>query len=353
MSSGNLVRRSELKRKLLVIIGSAVLVLVMALTPLLGACTPTPTETPTPTPTYTWKTCTPLSAKELGYQSQLKFAKLINERTNGQVEVKTYASEALGPMYDEFENVVRGTQEMGLLPPSPHFDKALQVVNMPYMVGSWEEGEEIYSSGGWMYELLKPVYADIGIELLGFSFLGMDGYGSTKGPVVKPSDIKDLGIKTRVWCTADRSLFEPLGGTVSMPFCDLYTALQTGVCHAQDNAPAATYEQLRDVTKYYTTINWMFEAIAVIMNKELYDSLTPELQEQVQSCMTEALDEYNTLAREQDGEYLQKMEDYGIEVTCLTPEQLIPWIEHGRSVWPDMADECGADIVDYVSAHAR
>ncbi len=302
---------------------------------------------------YVWKTCTPAGMEHPAYQAQLEFANLIKERTNGQIEVKVYASEALGPMYDEFENVVRGTQEMGFLIPSPHFDKALQVVNMPYLVSSWEEGEEVYRRGGWMFELLKPLYAKIGIELLGFSNLGLSGYGSTKGPVIHPSDIQKLGIKTRVWCTADRLLFEPLGGSVSMPFADLYTALQTGVCHAQDNAAAATYQQLRDVTKYYSTINWMFEVFSVIMNKELFDSLSPELQQKVTSTITEALEKHNKEAKDQEMMYLKKLEDYGIEVHQLTPEQLQPWVEHGRSIWQSMAEECGADIVEQVISNAK
>jgi len=302
---------------------------------------------------YVWKTCTPASIEHPGYQAQVEFAKLIKERTNGQIEVKVYGSEALGPMYDEFENVVRGIQEMGFLMPSPHFNKALQVVYMPYLVSTWEEGEKVYGPGGWMFELLKPLYADIGIELLGFSNLGLDGYGSTKGPVIHPTDIKKLGIKTRVWCTADRVLFQPLGGTVSMPFADLYTALQTGVCHAQDNAAAATYQQLRDVTKYYTTINWMFEVFSVIMNKKLFDSLTPELQKTVKTTMSEALEKYNKVAKEQEMMYLQKLKDYGIKVTQLTPEQLEPWVKHGRSVWPKMVDECGPEIVNHVISQAK
>ncbi|MBA7655055.1 hypothetical protein ES703_62952 [subsurface metagenome] len=256
-------------------------------------------------------------------------------------------------MYDQFENIVRGTQEMGFLPPSPYYNKALQVVYMPYLVTSWQDGMEVYSPGGWMYELLKPGYADLGVELLGFSFLGFDGYGSTKGPVIKPSDIADLGIKSRVWCTADRLLFNSLGGTVSMPFCDLYTALETGLCHAQDNAPNATYDQLRDVTEYYTYIKWMFEVFPVMINKELYDSLTPELRTAVDECMAEALTEYNEKAMEADEEYMQKMEDYGIQVTRLTPEQLEPWIEAGRAIWPGLEEECGADIVAYCREHVK
>jgi TRAP-type C4-dicarboxylate transport system substrate-binding protein len=300
-----------------------------------------------------WKCGTPCTKDHSAGEAQLKFAELMKERTNGQIEVKIYFAEALGTAYDEFENVVRGTQEMGFLPPSPHFNKALQVVYMPYIIRTWEEGREVYGPNGWMFRLLKPLYAEIGLELLGLSHLGMDGYGSMKGPVIKPSDIKELGIKTRTWCTADRLLFEPLGGTVHIPFPDLFTALQTGLCDAQDNAPQATYMQLRDVTKYYSTINWMFEVFSVLINKKLYDNLTPELKDIVQTSMAEALAEYNAKAEKQDEIYLQKMEDYGIKVYQLSPKQLVPWVEHGRSVWPKMAEECGAEILEQVTKHAK
>jgi len=302
---------------------------------------------------YVWKCGNPAPKEHSSSKAQFKFAEMLNKRTNGQVKVTVHCVSSLGPMFDQFENVVRGTQEMGFLPPSPHFNKALQAVYMPYIVSTWKEGEKVFGADGWMTKLLKPIYADIGIELLGFCFVGMDGYGNTKGPVIKPSDIKNHGIKTRVWCTADRLLFQPLGGTISMPFSDLYTALQTGVCHAQDNAPPNTYQSLRDVTKYYSTINWMFEAFSVIMNKELYDSLKPDLQKTVQSCMREALSEFNEVAKNEDEIYLKKMEEYGIKVDRLTSEQLIPWVKHGRSIWPKMAEECGADIVKQVTAHTK
>lgn len=342
-----------MKRKVV----ASVLAVVVAISLVFVGCAPAPTPTPTPTPTpepkYTWKIGdVGIPPEHTGTLTEVKFAELLKERTNGQIELTLHGA-AIGGMYDQFENVVRGTQEIGLLMPSPHFDKRLQVVYMPYIVSTWDEGEEVYNPGGWMAQLLKPIYAEVGIELLGFAYVGMDGYGNTKGPVIKPSDIADLGIKTRVWCTADRLLFKPLGPTVSMPFSDLYTALQTGLCDAQDNAPSNTYMALRDVTEYYTTINWMFEVITLMMNKELYDSLTPELQAVIHKCAIEALAEYNPVAKGEDETYLQKMEEYGIQVTRLSSEQLVPWVEHGRSVWTDMREECGTDIVKYVTAHAK
>ena len=339
-------------RKLLALVGSVCLVLVLTVLPFMGCAKPAP-PTPAPSPKYSWNTCTVAAMEHVASKTQARFAELVNERSNGQIKVTCYVNCALGDPYSMCEDVARGVQEMAFTCPSPHFDKRLQVVYLPYIVSTWDEGMEVFGPNGWMFNLLKPMYAEVGLELLGFSYCGMDGYGSTKGPVVKPSDIKELRIKTRVWCTADRLLFEPLGGTVSMPFSDLYTALQTGVCHAQDNAPSATYTQLRDVTKYYTTINWTFEVLSVMMNKELYDSLSPELQKVVQTSMADALAEFNAQARSDDEMYLKKMEEDGIYVTRLTPEQLKLWVEQGRSIWPKMEDECGADVVKYVTEHAK
>ena len=87
--------------------------------------------------------------------------------------------------------------------------------------------------------------------------------------------------------------------------------------------------------------------------KDLFDSLTPELQEVVHESARQAQIEVNPLVEQDDYDMLQAMEDYGIQVTRLTEEQLVPWIEHGRSIWPAMADECGADAIEYVIEKTR
>lgn len=281
------------------------------------------------------------------------WGKLVKEKTDGKVVVDGFPGEQLGPYRDMFDNVVRGTQESGLLPLSPEFDKRLQAGYTIYLATSWEEGRKVYSPDGWMFKLLEPIFLELGVKPLGFYFMGMDGFGSTKGPVVMPEDVKKLGIKVRTWNPADRLFFQEMGGqTVDISFSELFTSLQTGVAHAQDNAPLITYTYLRDVTKYYTDINHLFEPLVLMVNLDLWNKQSPETQIAIQSAANEALAWGNAKAEEVAEEYMKKMEDEGIHVTRLTAEQRQAWYEYGIKSWDKFEEVIGKETMDLIRNNA-
>lgn len=303
---------------------------------------------------YRWKSCHPGAMGGTIDKSQAKFAELVDQKTNGQIKIDCYAAEQLGSYRDMFDNVVRGVQEVGFLPISPEFSPALQVVYTVYIADSWEDGKRIYAPDGWLFKYLEPTFLKLGIKPLGFYFIGMDGYASTKGPVVLPEDIKKLGIKTRVWCPADRLFYQEMGApTVDIAFAELYTSLQTGVCHAQDNTPEVTYTQLRDVTKYYTDVNFIFEPLGLLMNKKLFDGLSPNLKKAIAESAAEALAWGNKASEESEEGFFKKMEEYGIKVTRLTSEQRAVWREYGLRSWAKFEKVVGKEAMDVIRVHVK
>jgi TRAP-type C4-dicarboxylate transport system substrate-binding protein len=253
-----------------------------------------------------------------------------------------------------FDNTVRGTQECGLLPVSPEFDKRLQAAYTVYLAQTWEEGREIFAKSGWMFKLLEPIFLELDLKPLGFYFMGLDGLGSTKGPVVQPEDLNELGIKVRTWCVADRLLYQEIGAqTVDIAFSELFTSLQTGVVHAQDNAPLITYEHLRDVTDYYTDTNLIFETLVLLVNKPLWDEQPPEIKAALQEAADEALAWGNAQAEDVAEEYLKKMEEDGITVTRLTPEQRAEWKKYGIASWDDFEEVVGSEIMSVIRENAQ
>lgn len=283
-----------------------------------------------------------------------KWCELVKEKTGGKIVMDQFAGEQLGPYRDMFDNVVRGVQESGLLPLSPEFDKRLQAGYTIYLARTWEEGRKVYAPGGWMFNLLEPIFLELGIKPLGFYFMGMDGFGCTKGPIVLPEDVKKLGIKVRTWNPADRLFFQEMGAqTVDISFSELFTSLQTGVAHAQDNAPLITYTYLRDVTKYYTDTNHLFEPLVLMVNLELWNKQSPEIQKAIQEAANEALDWANGKAEETAEEYLKKMEAEGIKVTRLTPAQRAKWFEYGVKSWVKFEEIIGKKTMDIIRSHAK
>lgn len=303
---------------------------------------------------YRWKSCHPGAIGSTIDLTQAKFAELVRQKTNGQIIVDCYAAEQLGSYRDMFDNVVRGVQEVGLLPISPEFSSSLQIVYTVYIADSWEEGKKIYAPGGWMFRYLEPLFEKLGLESLGVFFIGMNGFGSTKGPVVLPEDIKRLGIKTRVWCPADRLFFQEMGlPTVDIAFAELFTSLQTGVCHAQDNSPEVTYTQLRDVQKYYTDLNHIFEPLALLINKKLLDGLSANVKKAIEESAAEALAWGNRASEESEEGFFKKMEDYGIKVTRLTPQQRSMWKEYGIRSWSKFEKVVGKRSMDMIRANIK
>lgn len=283
-----------------------------------------------------------------------KWCELVKEKTGGKIVLDKFSGEQLGPYRDMFDNVVRGVQESGLLPLSPEFDKRLQAGYTIYLARTWDEGRKVYAPGGWMFELLEPIFLELGIKPLGFYFMGMDGFGCTKGPIVLPEDVNKLGIKVRTWNPADRLFFQEMGAqTVDIAFSELFTSLQTGVAHAQDNAPLITYTYLRDVTKYYTDTNHLFEPLVLMVNLELWNKQSPEIQKAIQEAANEALAWANGKAEETAEEYLKKMEAEGIKVTRLTPAQRAEWFKYGVKSWDKFEEIIGKKTMDIIRSHAK
>ncbi|GAI72751.1 unnamed protein product, partial [marine sediment metagenome] len=146
--------------------------------------------------------------------------------------------------------------------------------------------------------------------------------------------------------------FQEMGAqTVDIAFPELYTSLQTGVCHAQDNIPEVTYDYFRDVTGYYTDTNHIFEPMAFLMNEELFGSLSLDLQKAIEESAAEALAWGNKQMEETEEAFYEKMEDYGIVVTRLTPDQRAIWKEYGIRSWAKFEEVVGKEAMDVMRAN--
>ena len=301
-----------------------------------------------------WRTGGVANPDTLEHKTLEKWTELVKAKTNGKIEIDAFPSEQLGPYRDMFDNVVRGVQESGLLPLSPEFDKRLQVGYTVFLADTWEQGRKVWGKDGWMFELLEPIFLEMGVKPFGVYFMGLDGFACTKGPVVLPSDIQKYGIKVRTWNPADRLFFQEMGAqTVDIAFSELFTSLQTGVVHAQDNAPLVTFEHLRDVTKFYTDVNLLFEPVVLMMNKDLWDKQSPVNQKAIMDAATEALDWGNKQAEEVEKDYFKKMKESGIEVIRLTDEQRAEWKKYGIKSWDKFEDIIGKDAMDKIRMHVK
>ena len=158
------------------------------------------------------------------------------------------------------------------------------------------------------------------------------------------------------WIKAIRARLDDEGfQTVSIPYAELYTALQTGVADGWSGGPAmVNYIEFRDVIKYFIASNNYFENTSYLMGMKSWDKLTPEQQKIVQEAALEISAKSFDISEAAESGYLDKMEEAGIKVVRFSPEQLKAYAELCRKVsWPKMEERLGKEVIDDLLAEYK
>lgn len=279
-----------------------------------------------------------------------EFAKIVNERSNGEIEVRVYPASQLGDYTQIFEELRRGTIDMATISIPSQFDTRLEAVYLHYLAMNYAEARRIYAPGSKMFKLISEVNDSLDVKFLAFNIEGFGGFGTTK----LPDNLDDpAGRKNTLMRVPPMAVFQiPCEDegfqTVSIPFAELYTSLQTGIADGWSGGPAmVNYVQFRDVIKYFVACNNFIESNSYMMSKVVWEKLSPEHQKIIQDAALEISAKSFDLAEADDAKYIVELEKVGIKVVKFTPEQLQAWADLCRKVtWPKMEARLTKPVID-------
>ena len=279
-----------------------------------------------------------------------EFAKIVNERSNGEIEVRVYPASQLGDYTQIFEELRRGTIDMATISIPSQFDTRLEAVYLHYLAMNYAEARRIYAPGSKMFKLISEVNDSLDVKFLAFNIEGFGGFGTTK----LPDNLDDpAGRKNTLMRVPPMAVFQiPCEDegfqTVSIPFAELYTSLQTGIADGWSGGPAmVNYVQFRDVIKYFIACNNFIESNSYMMSKVVWEKLSPEHQKIIQDAALEISAKSFDLAEADDAKYIVELEKVGIKVVKFTPEQLQAWADLCRKVtWPKMEARLTKPVID-------
>lgn len=285
---------------------------------------------------------------------QKEFAEKINEATDGRIEIRVYPANQLGDYTQVYEEIVKGSIEMALISVPSQFDQRLELTYFPYLLENYDQVKEAYAIGGFLFDILNGLHDNLGVKLLGFNIEGFGGFGTTK-EVEAPADPNVE--KTVLIRVPPMDVFklstEAMGfPTVSIPYAETYTALQTGVCEGWTGGPPVlTWFNYRDVIKYYYQYNCYLETESWLINNEVWESLSPEDQKLFMETAQELQLKSVGVAQKEDQEYLKKLEEFGMEVTTFTDEEIAQMANKVREVvWPKLEKRVSAEIMEKLEA---
>ena len=302
--------------------------------------------------TYKWKIGQPYPKDTLQYELTEDWIKRIETASDGRIKITHYPGSLLGDYVAQAEAVAIGSQEITLTWPTTSVaGPGADLCSMGYIFGNWKE----YTDGmtGWMYDLQKRLYKDIGWEILGSIPDGFSIVVSTKeyDPMPGPKELKIRLMPTETV----QVRFKEMGfRTLSMPMSEFVTALSLGTVDAGGNAAwAEAWYNYKDVIKYIYNSRDMTNTMFLIMNKDLFSSLSDDDKKLISKISHEwTMDNYAAIMKE-NIKYRKQLEEFGLKIIDYTPEQ---WLENGKICrareWPLMEEKVGKEVMDIVRKNA-
>jgi C4-dicarboxylate-binding protein DctP len=272
----------------------------------------------------------------------------IERESDGKIEVQIYPNSSLFGDQDEYQNLVSNNVQF-IAPDLTKFVGNNPQFNVPALPFMFENDEEAIAfwDGEKGQEILGSLKDD---GVLGLSMWPNGGKHLTnnKKAIDSPDDLQGLKFRTQGGQVLE-AVYSALGaGSESIPFSELYTALDQGVVDGQENTFSNIESRKFDeVQTHMTVMNHTRVDYAVFTNTEFWDSMNAATKEIVEA----GLEEGTKVAREEaitlNEEAYQKIKDRGlVEIVELTPEQIEEFRTALEPIYEEFEDEIGTDVYD-------
>lgn len=245
-----------------------------------------------------------------------EIARLIEERSDGEIEVRVFADSQLGNQREMIEQLRSGTLEMTWVTTGffGSWEPVMGTLEIGYLFDDREHAFRAFE--GPLGEEIAELVSDHGVEPLGFFEAGMRHLTNSAQPVAGPDDLDGLRIRTPRSTYHLRTL-EMMGASATpMAFNELYTAMEQGVVDGQENPLSNIYNaNFAEVNDYLSLTGHLHLTHMVLYSEELWDELSPEHQEIIRQAVIDAQDVQRAKVAEDDATLLAELESQGMQVT--------------------------------------
>ena len=294
--------------------------------------------------TYKWRLVTswPKNYPGLGMAPE-KIANLVEEMSNGQMQITVYGAGEQVPAFGVFDAVSSGSHQMGhsggyfwkgKVPAAQFF------TSVPFGLTADEINAWVNRGGG--LELWREIYEPFNIYPIPAGNTGTQMFGWFNKEINSLEDVK--GLKMRIPGIGGEVLKEAGGIPVTLPGGELFTALQTGVIDATEWV--GPYNDLtfgfHQAAKYYYYPGWHEPGpmLELLINKDAWNSLPKHLQVIIETATKavnqDTLDEY--LARNNQA-LTELVEVHGVELRKLPDDVIEEFKAISNGILSDLAEE--------------
>lgn len=275
-----------------------------------------------------------------------QFKKLLEEKSNGDIEVNLYSNGQLGGDREIAESVQSGNIAFVIQNTAPqvNFIPSLAVFDMPSVFPDPATARKALDSQ--FFEEVGKEYEEAGFKLLALADQGFRAMSSNK-KVTSMADFKGQKIRT-MENPYHIEYWKALGANPTpMAWAEVYVGLQQGTIDAQENpfeviVSAKLYEQ----QKYVINTQHILHLLSLITNPTTFDGLSAEHQKAVIEAASESKDWARNKADERVADRIKIMEDNGVEIIDLDAAVLDEMGVSAEVVYQTIRKNIGDNLVD-------
>lgn len=278
-------------------------------------------------PEYKWRFGSAWTVEIEDRANQL-FCDLVDYYSDGRMKITLYPNGALGSHDEIFHAVQEGSVEIGIFSPYVNIVPGGLFNYIPWTIENYNQAAVAFDNpDGILFKLLFKAWEEVGCHYLYTGVEGRYGIGNNVRPIKTPDDFKNLKFRVSSslsFVRALQNMGEGTGMTVAtIPWADLYTALERNVVDGCWSYWSSMVEERHfEVLKYYTALDWAWGSTNVVINKEKWDQLTPELQKVIVKSGDIAEKYFYQMHKTAEADFKKTIEEGGVEIYYPTQEEI-------------------------------
>ncbi|PMR81699.1 C4-dicarboxylate ABC transporter substrate-binding protein [Halomonas urumqiensis] len=252
------------------------------------------------------------------------FKKMVEERSDGEINVQIYPAGQLGDARAIVEGVQLGMIEMGDVENGPMggFVPEAMLWDLPFIFRDIDHAHNVLD--GEIGSMVQEKYLDAGIRHLAYNDGGFRYFTNDERPIRSMEDLEGLKIRVMESEVMVDTLNAFGASAVPMSFGELYTALQQGVVDGQENPMNLINSQrFYEVQDYLSLSGHFYYPRQYIAGEAWWSTLDAEHQEIISKAALEA----SAIQREALADYQVEMrkalEGHGMEINEVEKDAFI------------------------------
>jgi tripartite ATP-independent transporter DctP family solute receptor len=282
-------------------------------------------------------------------QAADKWVELVNERSEGRINMKIYSNSQLvsGDQTKEFSAMRSGLIDMAVgstINWSPQVPE-LNLFSLPFLMPDYPAIDAITQG-----EVGEAVFAAIqkrGVTPLAWGENGFRELSNSKRAISEPADVEGLKIRV-VGSPLFQDTFNALGANpTQMSWADAKPALTTGAVDGQEN-PLSVFDVARidQVGQAHLTLwHYMADPLVFAVNNRVWATFSADDQALLKQAAIDAGQWEIEKSRSELDATLAAIKERGVTVTELTPAQRDAFINATQSVYQEWSPRIGEDLV--------